>query len=472
MDDDQAATVTPRRVTVIGGGITGLAAAYQLAADIGPGAVTLIERDGRLGGKIVTEHIDGFVIEGGPDCFLAVKPGARELCRELGLEGRLRGTNPHARRSFIKRGGRLLPLPEGLTGLIPSRLGPLVTTSTLSLAGRVRAGLEVLVPRRRGDQEESIAAFAARRFGREAYHWLMEPLLGGIYAGDGAQLSLAATFPHLIELERTHGGVLRGMMRRGRAPQRTGPAFLTPAEGLQEIVTAIERHLNGARIRTGTGVTAIRRREHTYRVELDDGSAVDSEAVICSVPAFAAAELVQPLDGVLAAMLRDIRFVSTATVSLGFDGAELRRRLDGYGYVVPRAAGGPVVACTWTSTKFPSRAPADAALIRVFVGRDGHDHVLAGSDEELVKMARAELRETLDIRAAPRLTRVFRWPQGIPQYTLGHVQRIERIEARTHAHAGLFLAGASYRGVGIPDCIEAGRSAARAAVHGPEAGGS
>lgn len=449
-------------VAVIGGGIAGLAAALHLRRVLGPERIVLIERERRLGGKIVSERVAGFVIEGGPDCFLAVKPGGVELCRELGLEDRLCGTNPLRRGSFIKRNGQLYRLPEGLTGLVPSRVTPLLRTAMLSIPGRLRAGLELFVARRRDTGDESIRDFTTRRFGREAYDWLVEPLLGGIFAGDGSLLSLAATFPQLRELEQTHGSVLRAMRRRAPGARGTGSAFVTPATGLAEIVEAIEARLGN--VTTGSPVVSLRGRAPEYRIALADGRSIPARAVVCATPAFVTSELIAPLDAELAGELAAIPFVSTATISLAYPAAALSRPLDGYGYLSPRAEGGPVVACTWTSTKFPSRAPGDAALVRLFVGRDGMEAVVFEDDERLVSIAREELHRTVGITAEPTFWRVFRWAKGMPQYVMGHLDRVGRIEHCLARHPGLFLAGASYCGVGIPDCIESGSAAAGRAL--------
>ncbi len=450
-------------VVVVGGGIAGLAAAHRLVEALGPDAVLLLEGEPRLGGKITTERVDGFVIEGGPDCFLASKPAGVELCRRLGLAERLRGTDPRFKRSYVKRRGQLHELPDGITGLVPSRIGPLLTTPLLSLRGRARAALELLVPPRRDGADESIAAFARRRFGAESYSWLIEPLLGGIFAGDGEALSLAATFPQLRDAERAHGAILRLMLRqRLNGTRRNGTAplgFVTPETGLGELVRGLERRLAG-RVRTDAVAAAVRRHGDEWTVALKDGTTVAASAVILAAPAYAAADLVAETDRGLAAELRGIPFVTTATVSVAFPRAAVPRPLPGYGYVSPRAEGGSVVACTWTSNKFPARVPADGVLLRFFVGRAGREESLAGDDEALRALVRAELRAVHGITSEPALWRIYRWPRGMPQYTVGHPARLARIERRVAALPGLALAGASYRGVGIPDCIASGWRAA------------
>lgn len=457
------------RAVVIGGGIAGLAAAHRLAARLGPGEVVLVEKEPRLGGKILTERVAGYVIEGGPDCFLASKPAGLALCRDLGLAHGLIPANPRCRRSYLKRAGRLHEIPDGLSGLVPSRLGPLLTTQVLSLGGRLRAGLEYFVPAREGDGDESVAAFVTRRFGREAYRWLVEPLLGGIYAGDGGELSLRSTFPQLLELERRHGSVLRGMMhaRRvvvGGATRPASPGFVTPRQGLGAIVERLQRNLPPGLARVGAGAVAVGVTPAGYRVELEDGSAIVSETVVAATPAFATADLVAALDPELAALLRGIRFASTATVSVAYAAEAAPHLPEGYGYVSPKAEGGPIVACTWTSNKFPERAPAGHALIRFFLGRaSGAAHDL-GDDDALRQVVRGELARVLGITAEPGLWRVYRWPSGMPQYTLGHLDRLQGIERRLARLPGLRVAGSSYRGAGLPDCIASGWAAADAVL--------
>lgn len=458
-------------VAVVGGGISGLAAAQRLADRLGGGQVILLEREERLGGKILTERVDGYVIEAGPDCFLASKPAGLALCRALGLESRLLGTRPEHRRSLVKRGGRLYQLPDGFTGLVPARLAPLLSTPILSVRARLRAGLELVLPRLRGSGEESIRDFASRRFGTEAYRWLIEPLLSGIYAGDGAKLSIGATFPQLVELERRNGSLLRAMLsgrirRLGLDPDGGGgrPAgFVTLASGLVEIVETMEAKLAEVRVMKGSGVRSVQRDGDGFWLSLEEGEGMRARAVVLATPAFVSARVLETLDPRAAALLDETPFVSVATVSVAFP-AEAVPPLDGYGYLSPSAEGGPLVACTWTSSKFPGRAPQGGVLIRCFLGREGNQEAALGSDAELLALIRHELLATLGITAEPALWRVRRWPRAMPQYTLGHAERQAEIERRLARQPGLYLAGASYRGLGIPDCIASGWSAADAAA--------
>jgi len=455
------------QVAVVGGGIAGLAAADRAAEVLGRGEVLLLEAAGRLGGKIATEHVDGYVVEGGPDCFLAAKPAGLELCRRIGLAERLRPTNAAFRRSFVKRDGRLHELPDGITGLVPSRIAPLLTTRILSPAGRARAALESLVFRRKGGPEESVAQFVTRRFGREAYDWLVEPLLSGIFAGDGDALSLPATFPQLAETEERHRSVLWSMLKSRLARRRPAApplGFVTPAAGLVELVDALDQRLAPESVWLDAPVVALQALPAGYRIEVADGRQVEASSVILALPAFQAAALLESSDEALAGALREIPFVSTATVSVAFAGSTVPRPLSGSGYVSPRAEGGSVVACTWTSNKFPERVPHGGVLIRYFLGRAGREEVVRATDDALRRLVRAELAAVHGITAEPLFWRISRWPQALPQYTVGHRDRLDRIGIQLSRLPGLYLAGASYRGVGIPDCIASGWQAAGAAV--------
>ncbi|MCL5998080.1 MAG: protoporphyrinogen oxidase [Chloroflexi bacterium] len=463
-----------KRVVIVGGGITGLAAARYLGQHAAGIAVTLIESDDRLGGKIATQRVDGFVIEGGPDSFLSYKPRGLGLCRELGLESRLHGTSGKVRRTYIMRGRKLHQLPEGLTGLIPSRFGPMLKTPLISLLGKGRMGLEYFIPPRMTDEDESLESFVSRRLGREVYVRMIEPLMSGIYAGDGNQLSLAATFPNLRKAELDYGGLIKSMLaaRSKPAPQATSqatkrwPAFLTLESGLAEMVEKIEVELEAVDIRLRTRVTDVRRQsgQWGYQVAIEGEEPMTADAVILATPAFVTAELIDTLDPQAAEALRQIPYVSTATVSVVYPISQVPVPLDAHGYIVPRSEGRPVLACTWTSTKFPHRAPEGFALIRAFIGRAGQEDMLDRTDEELIQLVRDELRGVLGVTAPPQMHFVFRWPMAMPQYTLGHLVRVSTIERCFDRHPGLFFAGGAYRGIGIPDCIASGEKAATQAM--------
>jgi oxygen-dependent protoporphyrinogen oxidase len=473
MDGDlngQREALAHPHVVVIGGGISGLAAAHRLVQTAPDVRVTLLEAEARLGGKIVTERVDGFVIEGGPDSFLAAKPRGVGLCEELGIAERLQGVTPQRRRAFVLSRGRLHDLPEGLSGLVPTRLAPLARSTLMSPLAKARVALDYAIPRRRGDGDESLGGFIRRRLGNEAWERLVEPLMAGIYAADGDTLSLGATFPQLRHAERQHGGLIRGVLaaRGAASAPATDPnsAFLTPKSGLGELVATLEDRLRrgAVDIRTATAAHAVAQTADRFDVRLHSGEIVTADALIVATPPFAAADLLAECAPDLASDLAAIPHASTAIVTLVYRRGEIPHPLHGHGYVVPRVEGSPILACTWSSRKWAGRAPDGWELIRVFVGRSGQEDAASSSDDALIALARREVATRLGVQAAPSFWRITRWPRGMPQYTLGHPERIERIETALGALPGLFLAGNAYRGVGLPDCIASGERAANEAI--------
>lgn len=462
-----------KHIVIIGGGISGLSAAYYVsrkAAERGISLrLTLLEADSRWGGKITTHRVKGFVIEGGPDTFLATKPWAVALCRELGLEARLHGTNPHQKNTYVLHNGQLHPLPDGLTMMIPTRFAPILRSDLLTWPQKARMGLDFFLPPRPGDGDESLGAFISRRLGRAAYENLIEPLLSGIYAGDGDLLSMQATFPYLRQLELKYGSLSRGALALRRQHPNNGhsrSAFLTLTTGLAEMVEALIEALQryGGDLRLNTPVDGVTFSDGIYRVIPKRGSAIHAHAVILAVPAFTAAAMLESLDPFLAADLGAIPYASTATISLAYRQEDVPRPLDGYGYVIPRCEGRRALACTWTSTKFPHRAPEGYALLRVFVGRAGQEDEIPWDEASLLQLARQELSLTLGITAPPVLSRVFIWENAMPQYNLGHPERLARIQAALQKWPGLALAGNAYRGIGIPDCIHSGEQASESVL--------
>jgi protoporphyrinogen/coproporphyrinogen III oxidase len=447
------------RIGVVGGGIAGLAAARRLETLAPEAEISLVERDGVLGGKIRTDRLDGFVVEAAPDSFLSRKERGVGLCRELGLGDELIARRPEHHGSFVRRGDELHPLPEGLTGMIPTSLDALATTELLSAEGKTRFAAEPDVPPADGVEDESVAAFVSRRFGREAYDGLVEPLMTGIYGGDGEQLSLRATFPQLRAIEREHGSLLRGLPATTRGD---APPFLSLRDGMDVLVDALRGGFERAEVLAGRGVARVAREGSAFRVELSDDEVLAVDGVVIATPAHVTAELVAELDPELAAIHAEIPYASSVVVSLGYSRADVVP-LDGYGYVVPRADGGDVLACTWSSQKWEHRAPDECVLVRVYLGRFGGRDVTGDTDDELVAAARSEIA-FLGVSASPVLTCVHRWPLGMPQYVVGHPDRLERIDVALAGHPGLALAGAAYRGVGIPDCIASGEEAAASVV--------
>lgn len=459
-------------VVIVGGGIAGVAAMERLASREPAVRVTLLEARERLGGHIRTERQDGFLMETGPDVILAAKPEGMDFCRRLGLSRRVIETEPAAAGSLVMRRGRLLPMPDGMSGLVPTRMAPVATTRLLSPLAKLRVACEYVVPVRREESDESVERFVVRRFGRGMYDRLLEPLLTGIVAGDGGRLSMAALFPQLREQERRHGSLLRGMLAGRRAapgaPHAQGPRGLVSlAGGLSEMVEQFEHAHDRApardrlrRIRRGAAVERVERVGERYMVTLAGGETLGADAVIVAVPAFAAAQLLQPLDAGLASALREVEYASTVTISVALPSAAVPALPRGTGYTVPRAEGRAVLACTFTSAKFGGRAPSGHTLFRFFLGGAARGDFVERSDAELTRIVCDELRDVLGVTRMPALVRINRLPRAMPQYAVGHLDLLARMDARIERHGALALAGAAYRGVGIPDCIRSGRRAA------------
>ncbi|HEU5101957.1 MAG TPA: protoporphyrinogen oxidase [Roseiflexaceae bacterium] len=478
-------------VVIVGGGISGLSAAFYLqrqAREAGlPLRYTLVERAGRFGGKLVTDTIGEFVVEGGPDSILTQKPWGLQLVRELGLQDQLIGTNDLPRKVYFLANRRPVPMPEGMTLIVPTRLGPFLRSSLLSPLGKLRMLLDLIIPARQGDADETLADFIRRRFGREALLKLAEPLLAGIHNSESERQSLLATFPRLREIERQHGSLIRGMRAARRKMKDEGPktsssapqgstlafgpsslvdrsAFVTLKGGIGALAEALIRALEG-RVIGGMGVAALDYApgaSQPYRLRLEDGVILDADAVILTAPAFDAADIVEGFQPELAAGLRQIRYVTTGTLSLAYAKQEIGEPLDGYGLVIPRTERRRINAVTISSAKFAHRAPDDSALVRVFVGGSRYPEAADLDDGTLVELARAELRDILGIRAEPLWSKIYRWPRSNPQYDVGHLARIDALEAL--CPAGLYLAGSAYRGVGIPDCVRQGQSVAASVV--------
>jgi oxygen-dependent protoporphyrinogen oxidase len=484
---------TPARVAIVGGGVTGLAAAYELHR-LRPGIeLRLFEARSRLGGNIRTERDAGFIVDAGPDSFVVTKPEALELCRELGLESELCATEDHARHVFVAHEGGLEPMPVGMALAVPTRIGPLFSTPLLSLGGKLRMLLEPFVPRRRTRGDESMQAFLTRRLGVEGAAQLAGPLLSGIYAGDVAELSIGATFPQLVELEQRYGSLIRGFLAlelsRGGGPKtrpgvgavmrwlrRSGTAqapspFRSLKGGMGTLIDALAATLPAGVVRRDAEVTAIARVEGGgYRVSTRGESFV-ADAVVLASPSHVTAKLVP--DPVVARELGQIQYVSTATVFFALDKAKVASDLHGFGFIVPPGEAN-ILAGTWVSSKWRERAPVGTALVRAFVGgaRDP-DRVTSSTDEELGAFARRELERLMGPLGTSRFERVYRYENASPQPRVGHGALLESVRARCATHLpGIHLAGAAYDGVGIPDCVRQARTAATSIVEALVARGS
>jgi len=454
-------------VLIIGGGISGLAAAYRLHKAAPERTFTLLEREERLGGKLLTDQVNGLVVEQAPDSFLTRKPHGVGLCEELGIADQLYGRRPeHADKTQVRYGDDFYPLPSGLSGMIPTDLAALARNPLISAAGQARLAEEATIPPAPANGDESVAAFVSRRLGREIYEKLVEPLMSGIYAGDGEQLSLAATFPQLRQLELKHGSLLKGLQAASaqaatkERPAATYPPFASLKGGMGQLVDAIVATLPPASLHTGTTVAAVQRSSDGYQVTLTDGTVQMARALVLATPAFITADLLAAVDPALAAAHAAIPYASSAIVTLAYRKGDLSRVPEGYGYVVPSVLGSEVLAGTWSSNKWAGRAPDEVLLLRVYIGHYGGRDVTQLPDSELLALAHAELAASFVAEGAPLLQRIYRWPRSMPQYNLGHLARLATIEERLPHNPGLFLAGAAYRGVGIPDCIREGENAA------------
>ncbi len=462
----------PYRVVVVGGGISGLTAAHrilELGRERGlPLEVTVLEASARFGGVIETQQRDGFLVEAGPDAFLTEKPWAVELCRRLGLSGELLGTQPAAQRSFVAHRGRLVPVPEGVYLVAPTRLGAFAQTPLLSPWGKLRAACEPWVRPRRGGTDESVGGFVRRRFGREVFERLGQPMMSGVYTADPDRLSLRATLPRFWQMEREHGSIARAFRRANTSSRPAGTEhasgpryslFVTLRGGLSQLIGALTDRLGAARLERSTSVTQVQPGTE-WTVTAADGRRFVADTVCLALPAHQTARLVRPFAAPAAEELDAIPYESVATVNVAVRREDVTHSLGGAGLVVPAVEGRPVLGCTFVSQKFAGRAPADQALLRVFVGGALHRNVVALDDAALERLVIEELRALIGLRGVPRFVAIHRHPQAMPQYHVGHLERLERIQQALAPYRGLFVAGNGYRGLGLPDCVRQAEEAA------------
>lgn len=456
------------RVVIVGGGIAGLACAHRLTVDAGDRCeVIVLEQSDRIGGPLRSERVDGFLCEWGPNGFLDNAPDTLALVSELGLDADLLPSLDHARRRFVFRRGRL--------HLLPLSPGGFLRSGVMSLRGKLRLAAEPLARRKR-EGDETIHAFAERRLGREAADVLIDPMVSGVFAGDARQLSLQASFRKIWELEAEHGGLFRALVARRKARRASGAPIGAPfgrltsfAGGIETLPLALGRSL-GARVRTRTSVVGLEpvpgtgNTPSSWRVSLGAGDVVTSDHVVLTVGPSAASRLVMMLDAELAATLARIPSAPVAVIALGYDLPALGHPLDGFGFLVPRGEGPRILGALWDSSVYAGRAPAGQGLIRVMAGGAHDPDMLALTDDDLVGVVRQDLQTVMGITTTPRMVRIIRHAEGIPQYTVGHLDRLARIEEALMRHAGLHLAGHGYRGVGINHGIaDANKVAARVA---------
>ena len=463
-----------RRVVVVGGGVTGLTTAYALLSGARksgtPVDVTLVERAARLGGSVVTERRDGFTIDGGPDSWVASKPFATALARDLGLGDALVPTIEATRRVYVAHGDSLHVLPEGLVLAVPTRIAPVVTTRLFSWRAKLRMGMEPFVPRRASGEDESIADFVTRRLGREVSDRLAAPMLGGIFAGDANALSMRATFPQMVEMERKYGSLVRGMRAQRRAAAANGKApsaFLSLRDGVGSLIDALASAIGDARVMTSTRVRQVSKLPEAdargrYAVDLEGGDSLFADDVVLTAPTYGVAAAIRGLDPAIADELDGIPYASTATVFLALRRDEVRHPLDAVGFIVPRALGRPLLASTWVSSKWEGRAPDGHVLIRAFFGGASGESTLANDDDALVALARRELLQLMQLDATPLFSRVFRFDRASAQPIVGHLARVARVRERLASYPGLRIAGAGFGGIGIPECVRQGNEIATA----------
>jgi protoporphyrinogen/coproporphyrinogen III oxidase len=467
-----------KRIVVIGGGIAGLAAAHRVLELNNQGAlgleVSLLEARSRLGGSIATEKVGDFLIEAGPDSFISEKPWALRLCERLGLASRLVSTQPEYQKIYVVHRGELQPLPEGFFLLAPTRVWPFVQTPLFSWGGKLRIAAELLLPRGSHNGDESLGAFVRRRFGAEALERVAQPLIGGIYASDPEKLSLAATMPRFKEMERTKRSVIRAMwaeqIRRARNREAGSGArwslFVTLLGGMQEFVAAIAQRLPEGSIRQNSPVKTLTYKQTNGGWRVSTGNeTVGADGVIIATPAFQTAEILGAIAKSAAEELNKIPYASTATVNLAYRREDFPHAPDSFGFVVPAVESRKIMACTFSSLKYPGRAPAGYVLLRAFVGGSLQPELLEDNDSTMEKNVREELASLLGVTAEPLFARVWRHPKSMPQYHVGHEARIQRIEMQLATFPGLALAGSAYHGVGISDCVRTGEAAAEKLVH-------
>ncbi len=468
---------TPQRIAVVGGGIAGLAAAHRLTEIAPEVEILLLEKSDRLGGVLKTVHEDGFQVETSADNFITTIPYALDLCKRLGLSDQLVQTNPAFRRTYVVCRGKLRTLPDGFLMMAPTRMLPLATTPILSPLAKLRCALEYFLPPRRHDHDESMAEFVRRRLGRGAFDRLVEPLVSAVYAADMERLSVKATLSRFHDMERDHGSLVRAMRAQMAASRKAKKKtetqsgarysmFVTLRQGLSSIVDAIEKRLPAGSIRLGQTVQAIKPSDDKtkWTLRTTEGKTETVDRVILATPSFITADLLRGLDRELADELDRIEHSGTAIVSVAFDASQVGQPIEGMGAVVPKIESSPILAISFSSHKYVHRAPDGKILLRVFVGGARAPEMAEMEDDALMPIVLGELRKLLKIEGDPSFTHVAHWPRTMPQYHVGHLDRIARIEARLTKYDGLELAGNAYHGVGIPDCIHGGEQAAERAT--------
>lgn len=470
-----------KKIVIIGGGIAGLAAAHRLQEEIGNGEsleCVVLEAKDQFGGKIATERVDGFVIERGPDSFISQKPAAIELCKKLGLGDRLVGTNQEQTKTYVYTGKKLVTMPDGLSLMIPTKFLPFAFTPLFSWLGKARMGLDLIIPKKRGNADESLASFVRRRMGEEALRKMAEPMLAGIYASDPETMSIHSTFPMFVQTEKKYRSLILGMLARKRqqlmqkpVPPKSGKnyqpfsLFMTLKNGLGEMVNAVIEKSPDVSFRTSAKVKEVTRGTSSpWQVVLEDGEIIDTDAVMFATPAKLSADFLEPIAPKVADLLSKIKYVSTATATLAYKKEGFSHPLNGFGFVVPRTEGRKILACTWTSSKFPHRTPDGYVMLRCFVGGALKESLAEQDEATIATMVKQELADLMNIHQEPEICKVFHNKKSNVQYLVGHATLIESVQKELQAFDGLFLTGSAYTGIGIPDCIQNGTRTAQAVI--------
>jgi oxygen-dependent protoporphyrinogen oxidase len=468
-------TGTEKTIAIVGGGITGLSAAYFIQQYIKqenkPIKLILIEKENRLGGSILTVEKNGFIIEGGPDCFLSEKPEAVQLCHHLGIQDQLIGTNKGVKGIFILSNGKLRELPDGFMLVAPTSFSSFIKNPLITPRGKLRMAMDLILPAKKSEEDESLAQFVTRRLGKEVLEKIAEPLVAGIHAADPKTMSVKSTFPRLLDLEKNHRSLILGLIKRkkifaSQEPSSSSTMFMTLRKGLVTLINALANSLPSEIIIVGDRVVEVKKKSDLshYILRLEGGRTLAANSVLFATPAFVSAWLIKPIDHRLAQELSSINYISTATISLAYSKKSIPFSLNGFGFVVPQIEKRKIMACTWSSVKFAHRAPEDSILIRCFVGGVKNEDLIYLGENDLISIVCQELREIMKITAEPLLVEVFRWPKAMPQYNVGHEEKIKKIENQLHHNPGIVLAGSAYHGIGISDCIKSGKRAALATI--------
>ena len=464
-----------KKVLIVGGGISGLAAAHrlwELSRESGqPLEITLLEASPRLGGVIETQSKDGFLLEGGPDSFISEKPAAQELAKRLGITQEILGTNDKFRRAFIYRKEKLVAVPEGFYLIAPSQIRAFLMTPLLGLATKLRMGCELFIPKKKGLGDESVAGFVRRRFGQTLLDQVAQPMIGGIYTADPKYLSLGATMPQFQDLERQYGSVIKGLLSRRKQRQKnttqavSGPRyslFLSFRDGMETLVRSLATRLSGVEVKVSAEAAEIRSITGKWKVETKAGESLEADAICLALPAHQSAELLSKVMPDLSSDLEGVPYESVATVNLAYDRSDIPHPLNGFGFVVPAISNRKIVACSFSSVKFQGRAPRERVLLRAFVGGALHRDIYALDDKAMEQTVRDELRHTLGVAKAPLFSSIRRYPKTMPQYQVGHLGLVKSIRLKLSSLPGLYLTGNAYQGIGVPDCIKGAELTAEA----------